>query len=259
MNITQERAWKTGIVVGALLVAFLAVLTIKEIKSIAYVGHDTAITNTISVNGTGDAVAKPDVATFSFSVNETGTTVAQAQSAATDKINAALKAVRASGVSDNDIKTLSYDIAPHYEYYSGICTVNDCPPSKSTLTGYDVSETIQVKVRDLTKAGDLFGTIVSAGVQNVNSLAFSVDQPESIQSQARSTAIADAQSKARELAKELGVSLGRVISFTESSGDEPSPIMYGMSDKASAPMAAPQIPAGQQKITSNVTVTYEIQ
>lgn len=255
------RFWNTLTALIAVLIALAAVLLIKEIKSIAYVGVNTDMTNSITVNGTGDATAVPNVATFSFTVTENAKTVDAAQTAATAKINDALKTVRASGVADKDISTDSYSISPHYEYSGGVCSVNYCPPSKQTLTGYDVSETISVKVRDLSKAGDIFSSIGSVGVQNVNGLNFSIDDPSSVQATARGKAIADAQAKASELAKQLGVSLVRVVSFDESSGNAyPRPMAYAMDAKASTGAAAPapEIPTGEQKVTDSVTITYQI-
>ncbi len=257
---------------------FLLVVSFKELKSISYVGKSNTIVNTISVNGTGDAMATPDVATFSFSDTETAKTVTDAQTATTNKINAALKVVKDAGVDDKDVSTLSYNINPHYEYQNSVCPqvaadsssvggvmvptiAYPCRPSKQVLTGYDVSETIQVKVRALDKAGAIFASIGALNVQNVNGLDFSVDKPDAVQAQARSAAIADAQTKAQVLAKQLGVSIVRVTSFEESN-NQVYPI-YAMgavamkSDTASAP--APQLPAGQQKVTDNVTITYEIQ
>lgn len=257
----QTKLFKVGSLVGILLVAFLAVLTIKEIKSIGYVGKDTPIMNSISVNGKGEAVAIPDIATFSFSVTETGKTVADAQAKATERTNNALKAVKDSGVAEKDIKTLSYSINPNYEYTQGPCTQYSCPGGKQILKGYDVSQTIEVKVRDLTKAGELFDSIGSVGVQNVNGLTFSIDDMDSIKAIARADAIAEAKTKAKKIAKDLGVTLVRVTSFYDSSDDVVYP--YGreamggdiMAQKASV---APEIPKGEQKITANVSITYEI-
>jgi len=258
---TPIRFWNTIVTLAGVLIALAAVLVVKEIKSIGYVGVNPDTTNTITVDGTGDATAIPDVATFSFSVNETAKTVADAQTAATAKINAALKSVRDAGISDKDISTDSYSINPHYEYSGGICSTGYCPPSKQTLTGYDVSESISVKIRDLSKAGDIFTNIGSIGVQNVNGLSFAIDDPSSIQAAARGKAIADAQSKANELAKQLGVSLIRVVSFSEGNTQAPRPIMYAMDSKtvsAGAAAPSPEIPTGQQKVTDDVTITYQI-
>ncbi|MEI8327568.1 MAG: SIMPL domain-containing protein [Candidatus Taylorbacteria bacterium] len=260
MNIPQNF-WKTAVGALVLLTIFLVVVSVKELKSIGYVGKSDQVVNTISVEGTGDAVAIPDVATFSFTVTETSAAVVDAQTKATNKVNAALKAVRSGGVVDKDIQTTSYNINPHYEYQSSPCTANSCPPSRSVLTGYDVSQSTQIKVRDLSKAGTLFAAIGSIGVQNVNGLNFSVDKPESVQAEARGVAIANAQSKAKELAKQLGVSLVRVVSFSESS-NSPRPMMYNMDNSAkmmaATASAAPEVSVGEQKVTSSVSVTYEI-
>lgn len=260
----QQKVWSIGVWVGVLLAVFLGVLSIKELKSISYIGKNQQIVNSISVNGKGEAVSIPDIATFSFTVSETAKTVLEAQKAATEKINSTLKAIRAGGVADKDIQTLSYNINPHYEYQDSLCTTISCRPGKSVLTGYEVSQSVQVKVRDLSKAGDLFGSIGSFGVQNVNGLTFSIDDIETVKTKARALAIADAQVKAKSLAKQLGVSIVGITSFYDSS-NQPSP-MYGlgamnMSDSVSAKVAVPvpEIPAGEQKVISNVTITYEIE
>lgn len=259
----KERLFQIGSTVGILLVVFLAVLSIKEIKSLAYVGKDTPPMNVISVNGKGEAVSIPDIATFSFSVTETAKTVAEAQTKATERTNNALAAVKAGGVAEKDIKTLSYSINPHYEYNQGVCTAYGCPNGKQVLIGYDVSQTIQVKVRDLSKAGTLFDSIGSVGVQNVNGLAFSIDDMDSVKAVARAQAIAQAKEKAQKIAKDLGVSLVRITSFYDSSDDVIYPYArdaaLGMGGESmNVKAVAPQIPTGEQKITANVTISYEI-
>jgi uncharacterized protein YggE len=258
----QKNLLQMGSLVGIVLVVFLAVLSIKEIKSIGYIGKDTPAMNVISVNGKADVVSIPDIATFSFSVTETAKTVQEAQTKATEKTNNALKAVRAGGVADKDIKTVSYSINPHYEYTQGVCTTYGCPGGKSVLTGYDVSQTIQVKIRDLAKAGDLFDSIGTVGVQNVDGLTFAIDNLDVVKSQARAQAIADAKTKAEKIAKDLGVSLVRITSFYDSSEEVVYPYARGggvMMDAMSAKVAAaPEIPKGEQKVTANVTISYEI-
>ncbi|MFA6295214.1 MAG: SIMPL domain-containing protein [Candidatus Paceibacterota bacterium] len=261
MNI-PEKIWQVTKYLLSILIIFFVIISIKELKSIGYIGANPNAVNSITVNGTGDAVAIPDIATFSFSVTETAKTVADAQTQATTKTNAVLKAIKDGGVADKDIQTTSYSINPHYEYQNSVCTTYSCPPSKSILTGYEVSQSIQVKVRDLSKAGALFTTIGSLNVQNVNGLSFSVDKPESVQAEARSEAIADAQEKADKLAKELGVSLVRISSFYESN-NQPTMMKYGLGEARAMALDAvvtpPSIPAGEQKITSNVSITYEIE
>ncbi len=264
MNI-PSRLWSTIITTFVLLTVFLAVLSVKEIKSIGYVGKDSPITNTISVNGKGETIAVPDVATFSYSVTETAKTVAEAQTKATTRANVALQAVKDAGIAEKDIKTTSYSINPHYEYQNSSCDGGVCRPSRSVLTGYEVSQTTQVKVRDLSKAGSLFSTIGALNVDNVNNLAFSIDDIEKVKSDARAKAIADAQAKAKILAKQLGVNLVTIMSFYDSS-DQPGAYAYGRGgdmmnmkvESAAAPAVAPEISIGEDKVVSTVTITYEI-
>lgn len=262
---SHENFWKVASLVGIVLTLFLVVSSLKVIKSINYVGKGDMI-NTISVSGKGEVMTKPDIATFSFSITETANTVAQAQTKATTKGDAALKAIRDQGVEDKDIQTVSYTINPHYEYQTEYCppSMSACRPGKSVLTGYDVSQTVQVKVRDLNKAGAIFSSIGALGVQNVNGLDFSVDKPETVKSEARAKAISDAQAKAKVLAGQLGVKIVRITGFYEN-GDYGYPV-YGKGGmdmavaqavpNVSAP--APELPAGEQKVVSNVTLTYEI-
>ncbi|OHA16328.1 MAG: hypothetical protein A2830_00280 [Candidatus Taylorbacteria bacterium RIFCSPHIGHO2_01_FULL_44_110] len=262
MNI-PSNFWKILIgAVGALTI-FLVVVSIKEIKSIGYIGKDSPVYNTISVNGKGEVVSIPDVATFSFGVTETAKTVAEAQAQATNKTNAALKAVKDAGVAEKDIKTTSYSINPHYDYQDSVCTTGYCKPGKSVLTGYDVSQSVEIKIRDLSKAGAIFTSIGALDVQDVNGLSFSIDDIEKVKAEARSKAITDAKTKAKELAKQLEVRIIKITSFYDSTDQ---PMYYGrgegmvsdvMSIKSSAPMP-PQIPVGEDKVTSNVTITYEI-
>jgi uncharacterized protein len=257
----QERIWKIGSIVGILLVVFLAVISLKELKSIGHIGKSDQNINAISVSGKGEAVVIPDIATFSFTVTESALKVTDAQTQATNKTNATLKAIRDGGVADKDIKTTSYSINPHYEYQNGICANGNCRPGKSVLTGYEVSQTIEIKVRDLTKAGTLFESIGSLGVQNVNGLSFSIDDPDSVKARARADAIIDAQNKAKELTKQLGVRLVRIISFSDSN-DTPYPVAYGFAGEsmmAKTASVVPEVPAGEQKVVSNVTITYEIE
>ena len=286
------KAWKIGCGVGALLMIFLFVASLKQLSSISHIG-DALPVNTINVTGTGDAYAVPNIATFTFSVTDTEKTVADAQTKATTEANSALAVVRASGVADKDIQTEGYSISPHYTYQNAVCpqqsaynsdayagsgsvgsgvmipaiasapaTAVYCPPNKQTLTGYDVSESISVKLRDLTKAGSLLASLGTTGVSDLYGPSFTVDNPDFVQAQARSIAIADAQSKAQALAKELGVRIVRVTSFNDNSGGYAYPVMMAMSAKADSTGSAspaPEVPAGQQKVTDNVSITYQIQ
>jgi uncharacterized protein YggE len=99
------------------------------------------------------------------------------------------------------------------------------------------------------------------GATEVSGLQFTFDDPQQGQLEARAEAIADAKAKANELAKQLGVSIVRVVSFNESSGGAPVPMYAKMLDSAAGnavAQSAPELSVGQNKTSSNVSVTYEI-
>lgn len=264
MEPVKTNVWKAGYWAGVLLAVFLLLLSITQVKSIFNIGDKSPATNMITVNGKGEKLIIPDIATFSFSVTETAKTVAEAQAQAATKSNAALDALKKQGIAEKDLKTTGYSINPHYEYTGGVCNQGGgiCTPSKNTLTGYDVSQTVEVKIRDLKQAGAIFGSIGALEVQNVNGLSFTIDDIDSVKTDARSLAIDNAKMKAEKLAKELGVSLVRIVNFNDSS-DSYYPY-YGMGgDAMSAKVSAVEapvanIPTGEQKITSNVSISYEI-
>ena len=154
-------------------------------------------------------------------------------------------------------------MSPQYEYSQIVCIRYPCPTGEQKLKGYQVRQTTTVKVRDTAKAGELLTNVGAKGASEVSGLTFTFDKPELVQDQARNKAIADAKDKADTLAKQLGVTLVRVVSFNES-GNYPGPIYYSKAMSmdaggmgAPAP-ASPEISIGQNKVTSNVTVTYEI-
>jgi uncharacterized protein YggE len=256
------------------LTIFVGIKAVEALKEYQYIGVGTPATDVITVSGTGDVLATPDVADFSFTVSEDGTTAVDAQNKATPKVNAALAAIKAAGVADADVKTTSYDLSPKYEYNTIACPqvmsqgsggtnmIYPCPPSgKQTLTGYTLSETIEVKVRKTDTAGDLLAKITAVGPSYISGVNFVIDNPDVLQEQAREKAIADAKSKAATLAKALGVHLSRIVNFSDNSG---GPIYYaassgGMAEAVPSGAPTPELPTGQNKITSNVSITYEIQ
>lgn len=253
----------TGVAVGVVLSAFLLVKTLEEIKGYGLMGKDVPPQSTITVSGKGEKMVKPDIAEFSFSVIKEAKTVDSAQKEATQTTNEAIAAVRGFGVEEKDIKTTGYNIYPRYEYQKSatLCTEWGCPPGKQILTGYEISQSISVKVRKISDAGNILSKIGEIGVSQVSGLTFSVDKEDDVKSEARSLAIQDAQTKAEILAKQLGVSLVRIVSFSESGN---YPIYYAKTmaalGRGGGPEVAPtpEIPAGENTITSNVTITYEI-
>jgi uncharacterized protein YggE len=246
------------VVAVSMLALFLLVQTISAFENLGR--PTTPPMNLITVQGSGKASAVPDIAQITFGVTQTATTVAEAQSAATKQTNAALDAVKGMGIAEKDIKTTSYNISPQYSYprpcYNSICPADTDIPK---VIGYQVSQSIQLTVRDLEKVGDLLATLGKLNVQNLYGPNFTLEDPTAPQNEARAEAIMEARMQAKQLAKDLGVRLGKIVNFNEGGNYPMYAMAYGKGgDVAMSPEAAPQVPTGENEYTSNVTITYEI-
>lgn len=259
----QDWLRTAGVAALGMLALFLLAGTIYTLKSFRFIGSGVNATNTISVSGSGEVFAVPDLATFSVSVRERADEVADAQETATEKANAIIDYLKGAGVEEKDIKTADYSVYPRYTWVQSVCREGGpCSPGEQRLDGYEVSQTITVKVRDTDKAGELLSGVGSRGASEVSGLSFMVDDEDELRADAREMAIEEARVKAEELADQLGVKIVRVVGFYEDSYGYPMPYAArgGMTMDAAmeTKAVAPSLPAGENKITSNVNVTYEI-
>lgn len=254
---------KVGAAALSMLALFLLVLTISQLKEFRYIGTGVAATNTITVSGVGEVFAVPDRATFTVTVREDAETVADAQEETTKKMNAIIDYLKDADVEEKNIKTVNYYVNPKYEYTQATCTSFSCPPSNQVLVGFEVSQTLEIKVEDPKKAGELLSGVGGEGASEVSGLSFTIEDEDALKAEARSQAIAEAEEKADALAEELGVRIVRVVGFSEDSGGYPMPYAYGKGGVAmdmamSREATPPELPAGENKIVSNVNITYEI-
>jgi uncharacterized protein len=255
-----KRIVKSIFVVLALVIAFLALKAVALVKEINYPNPPS---NTISVSGTGEATSVPDIATFSFTVSKDSKNVADAQKSVNDKIADILPALKDMGIEDKDIKTTDYNVYPKYKYESAVCTSGYCPPGRQIADGYTVSQSVTVKVRKTEDAGKALGLVGEKGATNISGLSLTLDDPNAPMNEARLKAIENAKSKADILAKSLGVRIVRVTSYFENGGVQPmyayDKVAMGMGGAEPAMQSAsPVVPTGQNTVTSNVTVVFEI-
>ena len=226
--------------------------------------HPNGQVASISVSGEGEVTAIPDIATVSFTVRESAKTVPEAQKLAEAKIKLGLKALVDLGVEDKDTKTLSYTVNPKYEsHQTGYCNVYVCPPTKSVITGYEVSQSVTVKVRKVEKAGEVVGVLGKVNITEISGPDFTIDDIDKSQSDAKAIAIKDAKEKAESTAKALGVSLGSITQFSEDGNGGYYPTMYRGETNQSMGMAVDSkagatLPQGENVIKSRVTITYTL-
>jgi hypothetical protein len=247
-----------------------AVLTLAALALLSYALLNFQMAKTsypmptnISVNGEGEAQAIPDIGQFSFSVMAEGATASEAQEVSGTKINDIIAYLKAEGVEEKDIKTRDYYLNPRYRFESRPCVFGSyCPPGEQVADGFDVSQTIEVKVRDTGKAASLIAGVGEKGVTNISGLNFIVDDQSAVKAEAREKAIADAKAKAEKLAADLGVTLVRMTSFYEI---ENYPGPYPYYDKVSAVAEADmggfdgaELPMGENTTKVQVNISYEV-
>jgi len=260
---TKLSEWKKNnivLIVLGLLALFLAVQTLTSLAELRFIGSGVPATNTISVEGTGEAVAVPDIASISFSVFFEEDTVAKAQEKATALIGTALAYLDDQDIDEKDIKTNAYNVYPQYDYVQTACLPGvPCRGGEQVLRGYRVNQSVSVKIRDLDQVGTILGGLGEMNVQNISGPNFEIDDIDAVRAEAREAAIKEAKEKAKSLANDLGVRIVRVVGFWEDSGrygyGGDYDIAFSSAVKAES---APEIPVGESEVISRVNITYEI-
>ena len=207
----------------------------------------------ITVSGEGKVTGKPDLALITLGVSTLRPTVAEARDAAATALTGILDGMKAAGVEDDDIQTSQLSIYPEYDY-SG---------QTQRLTGFRVSNTVTAKIRDINSTSDVIDNAITNGGDEttIQSIAFTIDNPESLREQAREAAVADAKKKAETLAGASGVSIGNPVNISEGGAYIP-PVPYAenryAADEASQAGASTPIQPGELDVIINVSVTWEI-
>ena len=242
------------IFIGAFLTLgtiYLALLSWNAVKEHDYIGVSPKQAHSISIVGQGKVTAVPDVAKIQLGYSVEKRTVAEAQKDNSNKMNGMIDKLKKDFKIDaKDIQTANYYISPQYDWNNG----------RQTLRSYLVSQNLNVKVRQMDKVSAIIEAAGSIGLNQVGNLNFEIDNPEKLKQAAREKALAQAKEKAEALAKVVGVKLGKIISFSESSGDNPPMPFYSLNKMAEGigGGAAPEVLAGSNEITIVATVEYEI-
>lgn len=248
------------LILSGLLSIFIITLSVStlvninnKIKEGRYIGQEVESKNTITVSDKSEVYAKPDLATTDFSVITEAKTVTEALTQNSEKMNKIINFVKRQGVDEVDLKTTNFNIYPRYEYEK-----ITYPTGKRILAGYEIQQTLQVKIRDLSKISSILQGVADAGANQIGDLQFTIDKQDEFKQQARNQAIKKAKEKAEDLAKQLGVHLVRITDFSEGTNE---PYVYReltADAKSFGGGEMPQIETGQNKIEITVSITYEI-
>lgn len=233
-------------------------IVVAAIVGLLYVGGKFVETRdttypTITVTGEGKAFVVPDIAEVSLGI-QTGRvpSATEAMRRLREGMNAVVAAIKKSGVEDKDIRTENFYLNPVYDW-----------TEKGQIPrGFEASQSVRVKVRNMDKVSDVIGMATSAGANQAGNVTFTVDDPEGKRAEAREKAIAKAKEKAQKLAEGLGMSLGDIKGFDEGGyGGPPIAMMRDMAMGMAGGGGGPPlpVPGGEQEVIIQVTITYELE
>lgn len=207
----------------------------------------------ITVDAEGSAYVVPDVAKLNVGVMTESKDSGDAVTEGANKINAVMKALEDEGIEKKDIKTSNYSLNPKYNWTEKDGNKQD---------GYRLNQSLEVKVRDLSKVGKVLAAVSGAGGNTVGGVNFEVDNPEAAKNQAREDALKKINAKVAQISKVSDIEFGKVMNYYENTNGG---IMYGkgmaMIEEVamdSRALPAPTVEAGEQEVTLNVSITYKI-
>ena len=203
----------------------------------------------IVVPGLGRLTVEPDVATVRLGVSITRPTASEAREAAAETMTAILKAIAAAGVERRDIRTSLVGLGPITDYSS---------ERGPRVTGYQLTNTVELTVRELSSAGKVIDAGLGAGASSLDGLDFRLADPAPAEDTARRAAVEDARRRATTLATAADVTLGPVVGIVEGSGQTPMFERGGTAGLALKAASDTPIEAGSQDIVVSVVVTFLI-
>ena len=204
----------------------------------------------LSANGTSTEHAAPDIATVTVGVVSEAKTARAALDANNADIARVIAAIKAAGVAEKDIGTTGFNIGPVWSNPQPKADGTAEPPR---ITGYQVSNQLQIVIRDLGEAGTVLDATVTAGANQAATIEFGLKDRKPVEDKAMAAAIADANRKARLMADAAGVKLVRILSVAANEGGGPFPVPMAMQADKSVPVMA-----GERAVSANATVVWEI-
>ncbi|MCK9578077.1 SIMPL domain-containing protein [bacterium] len=249
MNILENRYFQIlACTLLIVLTVFIAVLINEK--------SQPSENNLVTITGTGEVYITPDVGVINISVRTENKEVKNGTEENNKKTNDIIAFLKTKKVEEKDIKTNSFNINPVYSY--------EKDTGKRSLSGYEVNQSLTVKIRDTSKVGEIIAGATERGANDIGELKFIVDDNEKIKEQAKKIAIENAKNKAKDLEGQLGVKMIKIVNYSEESYT-PSISSYdayntgARLESSMKAVSAPEIQTGQNKIISTVTITYAIQ
>jgi uncharacterized protein len=202
----------------------------------------------VSVSAHGEASRAPDIATLSAGVVTQAADAQAATRANAEQMERVMAAVRRAGIAGRDVQTSGVNVHPQYRHE------RDAAP---TISGYQASNTVSIKVRDIARLGQVMDALVASGANQVHGPGFDIDDREAVQDQARRAALEKAQARAKMYADTLGLRVRRIVSISEGGGFGPPVPMMAMA-RAEKVQADTPIAPGESTLSVNLDVVFEL-
>jgi uncharacterized protein YggE len=246
-----------GVTVGALVMGIVALAdddhrsqpaqADRRATTVAPGTEQAGAMRTITVSGVGSVSGTPDVLTLSIGVRTRADSAGAALDEASAKAEALIATLKGAGVAEVDIATTDVSIWPQYDNQG------------REVIGYEASNGLSAKLRDLSKAGAVIDAAADAvgDAITLGGISFAIDDTGPLYAKARELAVAQARTQAEQLAKAAGVGLGGVVAITEGNAYVPTPYPYAGADGAAEARSVPLQP-GSQQVQLTVQVVYEL-
>lgn len=233
-----------------LLACGLALGTLTMTASAQDTTHQTAPSDgtLLSISAQAQASRAPDIATMSTGVVTQAADANAAMRANAQQMAKLMQAIKAAGIAERDVQTSGVNLSPQYRY------AENQPPA---ITGYQASNTVNLKVRDIGKLGQVLDALVASGANQINGPTFEIDNADAVQDEARAAALKKAQARAEVYANSLGMRVRRIVSISEGGGFQAPPRPM-MAMRAMAESADTSISPGESTLTANLDVVFEL-
>lgn len=204
----------------------------------------------LSISAQAESKRVPDVATMSTGVVTQAADANTAMRQNAQQMAKVVAAIKAAGVAERDIQTSGISLNPQYRY------AENQPP---TITGYQASNTVNLKVRDIAKLGNVLDSLVAQGANQVNGPSFEVDKPDQAYDEARLAALKKAEARARTYADAMGMRVRRIVSISEGGGFQPPmPVMRQMAMDSMQAAKETSVSPGETTLGANLDVVFEL-
>ena len=221
-------------------------ILILAITAMTTLAHAQQIEPTVGVTGEGKVIVVPDEVTISLGVQTQGKDAAAVKSENDKAVDKVLDFLLKKNIPQNQVQTEYVSLNKNYDY-------------NTKVYNYNASQTISVKLKDLSKYDEIMSGLVASGINSINGVNFGSSKMDTYEAEARKKAVANAKIKAQEYAGVLGQKIGKAVQIAEQGTNTPQPQpMYKMAMSESMDSSQRTLAPGEMTISSKIQITFQL-